>query len=253
MRIVVAYKWAPDPREASVTGDGAVDWGRARSAISEDDPVAIEAGRALADALGAEVVGLTVGGPQAASPTARKAVLARGLDRLVTVTTPDLAQLDSTQTAFQLCDALRAIGDVDLVLAGDASVDASARVVPAVLAGVLGWPCVLEARAIAPTASGLRVERDVPGGTQTLEVTPPAVIALTPDAATPRVPGMRDILAAGKRPVEALTPAVIAAPTARTVSSTRPESPSRRRDVSTEAPAEAARALVASLRAEGAL
>ena len=30
MRIVVAYKWACDPEEATVRADGTVDWGRAK-------------------------------------------------------------------------------------------------------------------------------------------------------------------------------------------------------------------------------
>ncbi|MEP7036543.1 MAG: electron transfer flavoprotein beta subunit/FixA family protein, partial [Actinomycetota bacterium] len=31
MKIVVAYKWAPNPQDASVGADGVVDWSRAKS------------------------------------------------------------------------------------------------------------------------------------------------------------------------------------------------------------------------------
>ena len=61
MKIVVAYKWAPNPQDASVGVDGVVDWSRAKSGVSEYDPVAIELARRLAAATGGEVIGLTAG------------------------------------------------------------------------------------------------------------------------------------------------------------------------------------------------
>jgi len=47
--IVVAYKWAPNPQDAAVGSDGSVDFTRAKSAISEYDPVAFELARQVAD------------------------------------------------------------------------------------------------------------------------------------------------------------------------------------------------------------
>ena len=62
MRIVVAYKWTCDPEEATVRADGTVDWSRAKPGLSAYDPVAIELARQFADAAGAELIGVTVGG-----------------------------------------------------------------------------------------------------------------------------------------------------------------------------------------------
>ena len=59
MKIVVAYKWAPNPQDASVGVDGIVDWSRAKPGISEYDPVAMALGRKVATALGAELSRLT--------------------------------------------------------------------------------------------------------------------------------------------------------------------------------------------------
>ena len=42
MTVVVAYKWAANPQDASVGADGAVDWSRARAALSEYDPIAAQ-------------------------------------------------------------------------------------------------------------------------------------------------------------------------------------------------------------------
>ena len=45
-------------------------------------------------------------------------------------------------------------------------------------------------------------ERNVSDGTETVEVTMPAVISVTADANVPRVPTMKDILGAGKKPAQ---------------------------------------------------
>ncbi len=139
MKIVVAYKWAPNPQDADVRPDGTVDLSRAKAAVSEYDPVAFELARRLADATGGEVVGLSVGAASIDTPLARKAALSRGLDRLVLVADDALADADGTRLAAVLAAAVRAIGDVDVVLAGDSSIDVAAGQVPLTLAGELGW------------------------------------------------------------------------------------------------------------------
>lgn len=255
MKIAVAHKWAPNPQEAVVAADGSVDLSRAKASVSEYDPVAIELARALADASGAELVGLTVGGPDVSSPMARKAALSRGLDRLVVVADPTLAGARATVTARALASAVRAEGDVDVVLTGDSSVDEGAHLVPAVLAGYLGWPLLTEVCAVAVADGGvLRVEQAVGSGSQVLEVTGPAVLAASTDAVLPRVPGMKDILGAGKKPTDEL-PAPEAAPDGlEVVGRARPALADRRRvRIDATDPQAAAAALVAALRADGVL
>jgi electron transfer flavoprotein beta subunit len=255
MRIVVAYKWAPNPQDATVASDGTVDWSRATPALSEDDPVAIELARRLADAAGAELIGVSVGGPEVATPMARKAALARGLDRALIASDAALLGLGSTETAFALAALVRRIGDVDLVLTGDAAVDSGAGLVPFVLAGALGWAALAEVRSVESRAGGWRVEREVHAGVQVLDVDGPAVFSVAADAVTPRLPGMRDLLAAAKRPCEVVTAADLDLPgPASTVVRTggvRPELPPRK-GIRLTGDAAAAD-LVAALRADGVL
>lgn len=250
VKIVVAYKWAPNPQDASVAADGTIDWSRAKAAISDYDPQAFELGRALADATGAELIGVTVGGAAAATPMARKAALSRGIDRLVIV--PDAGEAESTPTALRLAAAIRQIGDVDLVLCGDSSVDVGAQMVPSILAGALGWSALTDVTAVSEDAGALLAERSYAGGSQTVRITGPAVLSLTSDATTPRVPGMKDILAAGKKPSEVLEDLEIPTVTpVAVVSSGRPTLKSRKGEVidGTD-PAAAAAALVGKLRAD---
>lgn len=250
MKIAVAYKWAPNPQDASVGGDGSVDWSRAKAAVSEYDPVAAELGRQLADAAGAELIGISVGGKDVASPMAKKAALSRGFDRAVVVADDAFAGAGSTQTGLALAEVVKHVGDVDVVLAGDSSVDAGAQLVPAILAGALGWPVLTDVTAVSGTSGDLTVERSHEGGSQVLKVTGPVVLAAATDAVQPRVPGMKDILAAGKRPSEefAVAPVEI---TTRVVATGKAELKARKGQVIDAADASAAAAeLVAALRAD---
>jgi electron transfer flavoprotein beta subunit len=258
MRIVVAYKWAPNPQDATVDAAGVVDWSRAKPGISEYDPVAAELARRLADATGGEVIGLTAGTKGVDASLARKAALSRGFDRAVIVADDSLQGAGTTELAGVLAAAVRHIGGVDLVITGDSSVDVGAKMVPTVLAGQLGWPAVGEVTAVSGQGGLLRVERAVTGGTQVLEVTGPVVLAAATDAAVPRVPGMKDILAAGKKPVESLEVAGLDVPargaTVTVTATSRPDLLARKGQmIDTADPAAAAAELVTALRGAGVL
>jgi electron transfer flavoprotein beta subunit len=261
MRIVVAYKWTRDPQEATVRADGTVDWSRAKPGLSAYDPVAMELARQLAAAAGAELIGVTAGGKGVAVPIASKAALSRGLDRVVIVEDESLAEAGRSELAAVLAEVIRHIGDVDLIVTGDSSVDVAAKMVPTVLAGELGWPAVAEVTAVSGTgvqAGALRVERAVPGGVQVLEICGPAVLAASADAAVPRVPGMKELLAAARKPVELLELAALKVPPGSAVMTvtgrSRPERKARKGQlIDTTDPAAAAAELVTALREAGTL
>lgn len=255
MKIVVAYKWAPNPQDASVSPAGVVDWSRAKASISEYDPVAIELGRQLADAAGAELIGVTVGDKGVAVPLAKKAALSRGLDRLVIVADDTLAGAGPVKLGLAIAEAIKGIGDVDLVLTGDSSIDVGSQTVPAVVAGALGWPTLAQVTAVTGIAGDLTIERAFRGGSQVLKASGPVVLAASGDAVTPRVPGMKDILAAGKKPSEevALAPAATAS-TVEITATAKPQLKARKGQLIDTADAAAAGVqLVAALRAANTL
>jgi len=258
MRIVVAYKWTCDPEEATARPDGTVDWSRAKPGLSTYDPVAMELARRLAEEAGAELVGVTVGAKGVGAPIASKAALGRGLDRVVIVEDESLREAGRSELAAVVAEVIRHIGDVDLVITGDSSVDVAAKMVPTVLAGELGWPAVAEVTSVTGQAGALRVERAIPGGVQVLQISGPAVLAASADAAAPRVPGMKELLAAARKPVELLDLTALKVPPAGAVMTVtgraRPERKARKGQlIDTTDPAVAAAELVAALRAAGAL
>lgn len=257
MSIIVAYKYAANPQDTTVDASGAVDWSRAKAAISEYDPVAVQVGRALADSLGTDVVGISVGGKAVASSMAKKGALSRGMDRALVVADDATADWNATTVASALAGLVGKVEGASLVLTGDSSIDESAKIVPTLIAGFLGWPCFQEVVAVEAAGEaagdGWKLTQSTAGGTRTIRVDGPVVAAVATDAAHVKVPGMKDILAAGKKPLEKV--AVADLPTVDTAlevtGRSKPVAKARRNETFTGD--DAAAQLVAALRNAGAL
>ncbi len=190
MKIAVVYKWARDPEDAAVRNDGSIDWRGAKMAAGEDDPAAVAVACALA-ASGGSLVGLTIGDGDASW------ALARGVHEAFAVEdAPVLA--DNAATADVLAAAVRRIGEVDLVVIGDAEAYPG---VASALAGHLGWPAILGLSTASLDRGRLVATRRIGGHDQTLSLGLPAVLAVSAASAEKQTPGMRDVLAARKRPV----------------------------------------------------
>lgn len=245
MRIVACIKAAPDEADIVVGPDRTLDLSRAQWKVGGYDLNAVEAARRLADQVGGEVVGLTVGGDELANSKLRKDMLSRGLDRLVVV--PSSGDLDSFQTASALAGALGDLGEDDLVLLGAGSSDRYAQQVGNQLGALLGLPTLNQVNSITPGEGRVVVERHLEDAEQTIEVALPAVLSVTTAINVPRIAGMRDILAAGKKPVtEQVVP--LPSPSAHPVSLQAPEQADRRRQVVEGDPADTAAQLAAFLK-----
>jgi electron transfer flavoprotein beta subunit len=244
MRIVACIKAAPDDADITVGPDRSLDFSRAQWKVGSYDLNAIEAARRLADAVGGEVIGLTVGGDELANTKLRKDALSRGLDSLVIV--PGSPDADSFQTASALAAALGELG-YDLVVLGAGSSDRYAQQVGNQLGALLGVPTLNYVNGITADGERLRVERLLEDAEQVVEVSLPAVVSVTSGINVPRIAGMKDILAAGKKPVTEASAAMPAAST-RVVSLLAPEQVDRRRTVVEGDPAETAAQLATFLK-----
>ena len=141
MSILVAYKYAANPQDASVGADGSIDWSRAKKSVSEYDPVAAQVGRDLADALGTELVGISVGSADIASGSAKKNAMSKGFDRGVLLADDATEGWGGLSLAKALAELVKREDNPQLILTGDASIDEGARLVSALLAAHLGIPC----------------------------------------------------------------------------------------------------------------
>lgn len=202
MNIVAAFKVVPDDQDIQVASDGSLDYSKAKGIVSTYDLNAIEAVAQLAAANeGSKVIAVTVGGVDIDDSKLKKNVLARGVDELYMTADDACAGLDAFAAAAALAELLSKVGSFDVVLCGDGSADNYAQQVDVQLAAKLGLPVVNAATKITVKGDALEVERMLEDVVEVVEVPLPAVVSVAPDIALPRIPGMKDILAAGKKPM----------------------------------------------------
>ena len=201
MNIAVAFKVVPDDQDIRINSDRTLDDSKAHRVVSTYDLNAIEAAAQLAAAEeGSRLVAITVGDATINDSKLKKNVLARGVDELFMTSDDAAADLDAYATAGELAALLNKTGDYDVVICGDGSADLYARQVDVQLASRLGVPCVTGVTKLTKNGSTLLVERLLENELEVVEVPLPAVVSVSPDAALPRICGMKDILAAGKKP-----------------------------------------------------
>jgi electron transfer flavoprotein beta subunit len=132
-----------------------------------------------------------------------KEALAMGADAAVLVLDPLLARADFTFSAHVLVQAIHKIGDVDLVLMGEGSDDEYTGQIPARMAASLGWPQITTVRELGlPEPSRVRATRDLEQELEVLECELPAIVSVTSELNTPRLPPLTAILKAGRKPVQ---------------------------------------------------
>ncbi|MCL2529387.1 MAG: electron transfer flavoprotein [Coriobacteriia bacterium] len=202
MKIAVCFKVVPDDQDILVNSDRSLDYSKAQQIVSTYDLNAIEVAAQLASTHEASLVALTAGSALIDSSKLKKGVLSRGVDELFMIADDACTNMDALATAAALADLVTKNGGFDLIICGDGSADNFARQVDVQLAAKLGLPVVTSASKLAIEAGALVVERSLEDVIEVVRVSMPAVVSVTPDAALPRIPGMKEIVAAGKKPSE---------------------------------------------------
>jgi electron transfer flavoprotein beta subunit len=208
MNIVVCVKYVPDATaDRHFESDNTVDRVGVDGLLSELDEYAVEQALQIkekqGDAAETTVTALCVG-PEKATDAVRKA-LQMGADRGVLVSDEAIAGSDYIATSLVLARAIEKIGaesQVDLVVCGMASTDASGSVIPAMLAERLGLPQVTFASVIETQGDQVRIKRDSDTATEVIGATMPLVLSVTDQTGEARYPSFKGIMAAKKKPME---------------------------------------------------
>ena len=250
MNIVVAIKVVPDDQDIQISAAGELDMSKAHQTISAYDLNAIEAAAQLAEAVGdSKVTALAVGGSAIDESKLKKNILARGAQELVMIADDNCADLDAHATAAVLAAELDKIGGVDLVICGDGSADNYAQQVDIQLASKMGAASVNGVVEMSVAGTTLTAKRKLEDVVETVEAQLPCVVAVTPDIALPRIPGMRDILAAGKKPMNVGAADAVCEASIENVEIKAPEETERKQEVKNAADDGAIDAFVAALKA----
>ena len=234
MKVVACFKVVPDDRDIVVAPDGTLDFSRAKQTISAYDLNAVEAAVQLVEAVGGSCTVLTVGPASIDDSKLKKNILSRGADDLIMIADDACAGMDTHSTAQAIVKALAQIEGADLVLFGDGSADAYAQQVGIQVGALLGLPTVNCAAALHMEGGSLIVERALEDETEVLSVPLPAVVSVTSDINLPRIAGMKQILAAGKKPQSVVDAGAIGfepAPTVDTLKTVAPDQGNRRNEI----------------------
>ncbi len=181
IRIIVCAKEIPDP-EAPLS-DVSVDAEKmevivdAPQVISPFDENALEAAIRITEEMDAKITVLSLG--KKVSDTVLRKTLAAGADELILLQDDQFEKLDSHSTASALADAIRKIGDYDLVLTGRQAGDWDSGQVGLILGEMLDLPCINLAREITVEDGSVVVKRSMPVGYERVKAQMPALITVS--------------------------------------------------------------------------
>lgn len=162
-----------------------------------------------------QITALCVGGPEV-EPTLRKA-LAIGADDAVRV---DGEANDGMYVAKQIAAYAEGKG-FDFIFFGKESIDSNGSEVPGMVAELLGLPFVSQAIHLSMEGEKAKLHREISGGYEVIESTLPCVVSCQKGISEWRIPNMRGIMMAKRKPLN--TEATVDAPA--TVSTEKLELP----------------------------
>ena len=203
MDIVVCLKRVPDTEtKVRIAPDGkSLDLASAQWITAPYDEMAVEKALQLRDVPGGSGGSVTVVtlGPAEAGKELRTA-LAMGADKAIHVVAAT-AGLDASATSEALAAALKGV-TFDVLLCGKQATDDDDAAVGPMLAERLGLPCVAFVTSIEVAGKVATVKREIDGEVEVLEVDLPAVFTAQKGLAEARLPGLKGIMAAKKKPLE---------------------------------------------------
>jgi len=207
LKIAVCIRRVPDTEmRFAVAADGkSVDQTGLKFDLSDFDGYALEVALQLNEKQGpGEVVVVTLG-PDATQEILRKG-LSIGADRGIHLSA-DPVPFDGMSIATALAAAFTDQG-FDLILFGRVATDTGNGTVGPMTAELLGLPCVTAISHLEITGRSGTAHRELEGATETVTFPLPAVLTIDEGIARPRLPSLKGIMAAKKKPVES-KPAVL--------------------------------------------
>jgi electron transfer flavoprotein beta subunit len=205
MKILVPVKRVIDSNvkvrvKADQTG---VDLANIKMSMNPFDEIAVEEAVRLKEAGKAtEIVAVSIGSIQAIE-TLRTA-LAIGADRAILVKTEgEIEPLAVAKILKAIVEAERP----DLVITGKQSIDDDCNQTGQMLAALLGWGQGTFAHKLELIDATAKIEREIDGGLQTVDVKLPAVMTTDLRLNEPRYASLPNIMKAKKKPLDEKTPA----------------------------------------------
>ena len=165
--------------------------------ISDIDKNAMEEAITIKEKHSGKITVLTVGPSDAKERI--KELLAMGADEGVLVSPPE--KYDYHVVSSLLAEAIKKIGEYDIVLCGEASIDLFSGQIGPRLAGLLNIPQITYAQGVNAEKDKVVAERDMGDNMVTTESSYPVLITVTKEINEPRLPSLMQILGAANKPI----------------------------------------------------
>ena len=190
LRIIVLAKQVPDTRNVgkdAMKEDGTINRAALPAIFNPEDLNALEQALQLKDAHpGSTITLLTMGLPRSAEMVRES--LYRGGDDGVVLTDRPLGGADTLATSYSLAQAIRHMGEFDIIVGGRQAIDGDTAQVGPQIAEKLGLPQVTYAESIQVADGRATIKRRIERGFETVECPLPLVVTVngSADACRPR-------------------------------------------------------------------
>lgn len=197
LNIIVLAKQVPDTRNVgkdAMKEDGTINRAALPAIFNPEDLNALEQALRLKDANpGSTVTMLTMGLPRAAE-IIREGIF-RGADGGIVLTDRVLGGADTLATSYSLAQAVKKIGNYDIILGGRQAIDGDTAQVGPQIAEKLGLPQVTYAEEIVDLSDGhVTVRRRLENGVETVKAPLPCVVTVNGSAAECRPRNARRVM-----------------------------------------------------------
>lgn len=188
LRIVVLAKQVPDTHNVgpdAMTPEGTINRSALPAVFNPDDLNALEQALQLKDKFpGSTISVVTMGLPKSAEVI--REALYRGADEGYVVTDRPLGGADTLATSYTLAQAIKKIGQFDIIIGGRQAIDGDTAQVGPQIAEKLGLTQVTYAEEIISLDEKARkvvIKRHIDGGVETVEAPLPLVVTVNGSAA----------------------------------------------------------------------
>lgn len=185
LNIVVLAKQVPDTRNVgkdAMKEDGTINRSALPAIFNPEDLNALEQALRLKESHpGSKITLLTMGLPRAAEVI--REGLYRGADTGIVLTDRALGGADTLATSYSLVQAIRHLGEYDIIIGGRQAIDGDTAQVGPQIAEKLGLPQVTYAEDIKVEDGKATIKRRIENGVEVVEAPLPLVVTVNGSAA----------------------------------------------------------------------
>ena len=199
MRQLVLLKDIPDLTEITIDSESRRPKTEGiKTKISDLDKRALEAALQAKSKIGGEVIVLSMGDDK--TKTALLEALAMGADAAYIIIEPELKRVDTNATSKVLEAAIRQIGEYDVIISGEMTLDSLSSQIGPRLAELLELPQITYVKELELSESSVKAVRDLEAVDEVVEAPLPAVVTVIREINEPRIPSLMNIMKAKRKP-----------------------------------------------------